>query len=98
MSKVKLLTTAAAIALLSAGAAMAQGLAPGAKDNPARAPGAQQSAPAEKMAPAMQHQRPETTGQATPDKVEPGHGGNVQTNPSKKAPKITGHPGFTSCA
>ncbi len=96
MSKVKLLTTAAAIALLSGSAAMAQGLAPGG-DNPARAPEAQQSAPAEKMGPAIKHgQRklPETTGQATPDRVEPGHGGNMQTDQPKaaqsKAPETTG--------
>jgi Protein of unknown function (DUF1236) len=93
MSKVKLLSTAAAIVLLSGSAVMAQGLAPNGKDNPARAPAAQQGAPAEKMGPAIQHKRPETTGQATPDKVEPGHGANAQTNQIKpqlrKAPETT---------
>jgi Protein of unknown function (DUF1236) len=93
MSKVKLLTTAAAIALLGGGAVMAQGLAPAGKDNPARAPAAQQNAPAEKMGPAIQHgQRklPETTGQATPDKVEPGHGTNVQSPMHKNVPAAAG--------
>ena len=85
MSKARLLMSAAAIALLSGSAAMGQGMAPGG-DSPARAPAAQQKAPAEKMGPAIQHgQRklPETTGQATPDRVEPGHGANVQTHQMK---------------
>ncbi len=80
MSKVRLFSTAAAIVLMSGGLAMAQSPVPNGKDNPARAPAAQQSAPAEKMGPAIEHKRPETTGQATPDRVEPGHGANVQKN------------------
>jgi hypothetical protein len=63
----KLLSTVAAALLLSAGAATAQGMS---KDTPERAPAAQQSAPAEKMAPSMKsngQKVPQTTGQATPD-------------------------------
>ena len=99
MSKARLFSTAAAIVLLSGSAAMAQGLTPGG-DNPARAPAVQQTAPAEKMGPAIQrgqHKRPETTGQALPDRVEPGHGANVQTNQAnpqpRKAPETTGQSG-----
>jgi uncharacterized protein DUF1236 len=65
--KMKLLSTVAAALLLSAGAATAQGVS---KDTPERAPAAQQSAPAEKMAPSMKSNEqkvPQTTGQATPD-------------------------------
>jgi len=65
--KAKLLSTVAVALLLSAGAASAQGMG---KDTPERAPAAQQSAPAEKVAPSMkggEHKVPQTTGQATPD-------------------------------
>jgi len=65
--KAKLLSTVAAALLLTAGAASAQGMS---KDNPERAPAAQQNAPAEKVAPSMkggEHKAPQTTGQATPD-------------------------------
>ena len=67
MRKAKLLSTVAAALLLTAGAASAQGVS---KDNPERAPAAQQNAPAEKVAPSMkggEHKAPQTTGQATPD-------------------------------
>ena len=67
MRKAKLLSTVAAAFLLTAGAASAQGMS---KDNPERAPAAQQNAPAEKVAPSMkggEHKAPQTTGQATPD-------------------------------
>ena len=67
MRKAKLLSTVAAALLLTAGAASAQGMS---KDNPERAPAAQQNAPAEKVAPSMkggEHKAPQTTGQATPD-------------------------------
>ena len=67
MRKAKLLSTVAAALLLSVGAASAQGMG---KDNPERAPAAQQNAPAEKVAPSMkggEHKAPQTTGQATPD-------------------------------
>jgi len=67
--KAKLLSTVAAALVLGVGAASAQGMG---KDTPERAPAAQQSAPAEKVAPSMkegakaQHEQkaPETTGQA----------------------------------
>jgi len=61
-----LISTTAAILLLSAGAVSAQGLKT--NDTPG-APAAQQSAPAEKMAPAVktdQSKAPEITGQAAP--------------------------------
>ena len=68
MKKAKLLSTVAAVLLLSAGAASAQGMN---KDNPEHAPAAQQNAPAEKVAPSMkkggEQKAPQTTGQATPD-------------------------------
>jgi len=53
--------------LLSAGAASAQGMS---KEAPQQAPAAQQTAPAEKVAPSIkggEHKAPQTTGQATPD-------------------------------
>jgi hypothetical protein len=65
--KTKLLSTVAAALLLSAGAATAQGMN---KDAPEHAPAAQQSAPAEKVAPSIksgEQKAPQTTGQATPD-------------------------------
>jgi hypothetical protein len=96
MSKARLFSTAAAILLIGGGAAMAQGQSPNGKDNPGRAPAAQQNAPAEKMGPTIhqgQRKAPETTGQAT-DRVESGHDVNVQKHPSnmdrKKAPETTG--------
>ena len=67
MKKAKLLSTVAAALLLGVGAASAQGMN---KDTPERAPAAQQTAPAEKVAPSMKngdHKAPQTTGQATPD-------------------------------
>jgi len=66
--KVNLLSTVAMALLLSAGAASAQGMS---KDTPERAPAAQQSAPAEKVAPSIKsQQKPSTTGQATSDKAD----------------------------
>jgi hypothetical protein len=69
--KAKLLSTVALALLFGAGAASAQGMS---KDTPERAPAAQQSAPAEKVAPSMKYgehsseqKAPQTTGQATPD-------------------------------
>ncbi len=65
--KAKLLSTVAAVLLMSAGAASAQGMN---KEAPQQAPAAQQSAPAEKVAPSVkggEHKAPLTTGQATPD-------------------------------
>jgi len=67
VKKAKLLSTVAAALLFGVGAASAQGMG---KDTPERAPAAQQSAPAEKVAPSMKngdHKAPQTTGQATPD-------------------------------
>ncbi len=67
MKKAKLLSTVAAVLLLSAGAASAQGTN---KEAPQQAPAAQQNAPAEKVAPSIkgdEHKAPQTTGQATPD-------------------------------
>jgi hypothetical protein len=67
VKKAKLLSTVAAALVFGVGAASAQGMG---KDTPERAPAAQQSAPAEKVAPAMKngdHKAPQTTGQATPD-------------------------------
>ncbi len=67
MKKAKLLSTVAAVLLISAGAASAQGMN---KEAPQQAPAAQQNAPAEKVAPSIkggEHKAPQTTGQATPD-------------------------------
>ena len=86
MKKLTLLSTAAAITMIGAGVAMAQGLAPANKtERAAPAPTAQQNAPAEKVAPTMKHNRiaPETTGQSVPERLEPGHGGNVHSNSTK---------------
>jgi len=66
MKTLRLLSTTAAVLLLGAGAVSAQGMKN--DEAPARAPTAQQNAPAEKVAPAMksgQRKAPETTGQAT---------------------------------
>lgn len=65
MKNLRLLSTTAAILLLGAGAVSAQGMKN--DEAPARAPAAQQNAPAEKVAPALksgQRKAPETTGQA----------------------------------
>ena len=70
MRKAKLLSTVAFALLFGAGAASAQGMS---KDTPERAPAAQQSAPAEKVAPSMksgEQKAPQTTGQATSDKLD----------------------------
>jgi Protein of unknown function (DUF1236) len=84
MRKMTLLSTAAAIAMIGGSVAMAQGMAPGNKsERAAPAPAAQQNAPAEKMAPAIHHGRSETTGQGTPQRLEPGHGANVQPHANK---------------
>ena len=70
MRKAKLLSTVALALLFGAGAASAQGMS---KDTPERAPAAQQSAPAEKLAPSIksgEQKAPQTTGQATSDKLD----------------------------
>jgi hypothetical protein len=67
VKKAKLLSTVAVALVFGVGAASAQGMG---KDTPERAPAAQQSAPAEKVAPTMKngdHKAPQTTGQAAPD-------------------------------
>ena len=78
MKNARLLSTVAATLLLAVGAASAQDVK---KDEaPARAPAAQQNAPAEKVAPAMKpgaqnaqgKKAPETTGQAPEgDRLKP---------------------------
>jgi len=71
MKNLRLISTAAAILLLGAGAVSAQRIK--ADETPARAPAAQQNVPAEKMAPALksdQSKAPETTGQAAPKAPE----------------------------
>src|ERR1039457_5262249 len=65
MRKARLLSTVAATLLLTVGVASAQTMK--SDEAPARAPAAQQNAPAEKIAPALktgERKTPETTGQA----------------------------------
>ena len=74
MRKTKLLSTVAMALLLGASAASAQGMG---KEPPERAPAAQQSAPAEKVAPSIkagEQKSPQTTGQAAPDSKATGKG------------------------
>jgi len=62
MRTTRLLSTTAAVLLIGGGIAFAQGMKT--DEQPARAPAAQQNAPAEKLAPPMRtHKAPETTGQ-----------------------------------
>ncbi len=76
MRKARLLSTAAAMLLLTVGAASAQTLKN--DEAPGRVPAAQQNAPAEKIAPAKktapalktERKTPETTGQALPKEPE----------------------------
>jgi hypothetical protein len=89
--KAKLLSTAAFALLFGAGAASAQGMS---KDTPERAPAAQQSAPAEKVAPSMKNtehsseqRTPQTTGQATPDAKSGKSKEMGQTTPDAKSGK-----------
>jgi hypothetical protein len=91
--KAKLLSTVAFALLFGAGAASAQGMS---KDTPERAPAAQQSAPAEKVAPSMKNgeqKAPQTTGQATPD-AKSGKAkettGQATSDKSDKAKETTG--------
>ena len=74
MKNTKLLSTVAMALLLGVGAASAQGMS---KEQPERAPAAQQKAPAEKAAPSIKaddKKSPQTTGQATPDTKATGKG------------------------
>lgn len=87
--KTYLLSTVAASLLLTVGVASAQ--SPKEQQAPARAPVAQQSAPAEKIAPPMnagEKKAPETTGQASPDgKAGAGKSAKDSMN---KSPETTG--------
>jgi hypothetical protein len=86
VKKAKLLSTVAAALVFGVGAASAQGMG---KDTPERAPAAQQSAPAEKVAPSMKngdHKAPQTTGQATPD-VKSGKAKETTGQAPKSEPK-----------
>jgi hypothetical protein len=77
--------------LLSAGAASAQGMG---KEPPERAPAAQQTAPAEKVAPSMkagEQKSPQTTGQAAPDSKATGKGHETTgQSPKSEAPGKAG--------
>jgi uncharacterized protein DUF1236 len=89
--KTKLLSTVAMTLLLSAGAASAQGMG---KEPPERAPAAQQTAPAEKVAPSMkagEQKSPQTTGQAAPDSKATGKGPETTgQSPKSEAPGKAG--------
>jgi hypothetical protein len=96
MRKLHLLSTVAASLLLATGVAAAQGMK---NEAPARAPAAQQNAPAEKIAPSMhageRNGKAETTGQAS-EKMDNGnkaelksHGKSETTGQSPKS----GEPG-----
>lgn len=94
MRKLHLLSTVAATLLLSAGMAWAQDTN---GQSPARAPAAQQSAPAEKIAPPMhggERKGPETTGQASPETKLGGHNkAEMKSGKSEttgQAPKASG--------
>ena len=89
MRKTKLLSTVAMALLLGAGTASAQGAS---KEPPERAPAAQQSAPAEKVAPSIkagEHKTPQTTGQAAPDSKATGK----ETTGQSPKPQATDKPG-----
>jgi Protein of unknown function (DUF1236) len=89
--KTKLLSTVAMALLLSAGAASAQGMG---KEPPERAPAAQQTAPAEKVAPSIkagEQKSPQTTGQAAPDSKATGKGHETTgQSPKSEAPDKAG--------
>jgi Protein of unknown function (DUF1236) len=91
MRTLRLLSTAAAVMLIGGGVAMAQGTHEDrAKEPAARAPAALRHAPAEKMAPAIQHSQRnlhETTGQATHERLEPNRRANTQ---ERLKPETTG--------
>jgi len=86
--KTRLLSTVAATMLIGIGAASAQ--APGHQATPERAPAAQQSAPAEKIAPSMK--APETTGQSSSDsKMDRGSSGSLnRSSDSNKSSETSG--------
>ena len=68
MRNLRLISTTAAVLLLSAGAVSAQNMKT--DETPANAPAAQQNAPAETVAPVLKS-APETTGQAAPTALQP---------------------------
>ena len=91
MRKTKLLSTVAMALLLGGVAASAQGMG---KEPPERAPAAQQSAPAEKVAPSIkagEQKSPQTTTQAAPDSKPTGKG-HETTGQSPKS-QATDKPG-----
>ena len=85
MRKLHLLSTVAASLLLATGVAVAQGMK---DETPARAPAAQQNAPAEKMAPTMragEHKgKAGTTGQAS-EKMNAGKGNKAESKSNNKS-------------
>ena len=86
MRKTKLLSTVAMALLLGGGAVSAQGMG---KEPPERAPAAQQSAPAEKVAPSIkagEQKSPQTTGQAAPDSKATGKGHETTGQSPKSQP------------
>ena len=86
MRKTKLLSTVALALLLGGGAASAQGMS---KEPPERAPAAQQSAPAEKVAPSIkagEQKLPQTTGQTAPDSKATGKGHETTGQSPKSQP------------
>lgn len=86
MKKVHLLSTVAAALLITVSAASAQMKE---QTPPERAPAAQQKAPAEKVAPAMnagQAKAPETTGQSAPKELAPGTNQNVKPGGAMNSP------------
>jgi Protein of unknown function (DUF1236) len=101
MKKSRLLATVTASLLLGVGAVSAQSMN---AQQPERAPAAQQSAPAEKVAPSMKagdRKGPETTGQSTQESTPGASGGSRATQDlkkdSEKSPGTTGQaPGNAS--
>ena len=88
MRTTQLLTTAAAVVLICGGVAAAQEMKK--DDHPARAPAAQQHAPAEKIVPPITQgarKAPETTGQAT---HEMGHNAAPHATDNATAPELKG--------
>jgi hypothetical protein len=84
MTKLRLLSTAAAILALGAGGAYAQGM----KDQaPEKAPPAQRQAPAEKMGPSIHQKAPETTGQGAGHVNRGGQKGPETTGQGSKSEK-----------
>ena len=86
MRNLRLISTTAAILLLGVGAVSAQSMKTG--ETPANAPPAQQTAPAETVAPALksdQRKAPETTGQKAPETT--GQAAPTAPEAAKEQPK-----------